>query len=187
MKSRFLVSLCAVGLILSLSSVTNAAALSASDLLVYYDFNDDGDPLETPDLSGNGPAATLEGGAAYSADADGFSGVAGDLSLDLGGVNNGASARIPAGDHFNPAFDNNAMSVSFWQNSTSNATNTSAFWIVSPAASGTVRGFQAHTPWSNGTIFFDHSGCCAGTTQRLTVGITGSINEVESLRVPKGR
>ena len=60
------------------------------------------------------------------------------------------------------------MSVAFWQNTTQ-VGNTSAFWINAPAATGSQRGFQAHTPWGNGTIFFDQSGCCAAP-QRLTVG-----------------
>ena len=60
------------------------------------------------------------------------------------------------------------MSVVFWQNTTQTG-NTSSFWITAPDATGSQRGFQAHAPWGNGTIFFDQSGCC-GASQRLTVG-----------------
>ena len=54
--------------------------------------------------------------------------------------------------------------------------NTSSFWIHSPSAGANERGFQAHVPWSNGTIYFDQSGCCNGN-QRLTVGGKVIVNE----------
>ena len=84
------------------------------------------------------------------------------------GVNDSSAAQTPEGPHLDEASDSNEMSVAFWQNTTQ-VGNTSAFWINAPAATGGQRGFQAHTPWGNGTIFFDQSGCC-GATQRLTVG-----------------
>jgi hypothetical protein len=39
-----------------------------------------------------------------------------------------------------------------------------------PLSTGTQRGIQAHIPWSDGTIYFDQSGCCAAPGERLTVG-----------------
>ena len=60
------------------------------------------------------------------------------------------------------------MAVSFWQIATA-VGNTSSFWIHSPSAGANERGFQAHVPWGNGTIYFDQSGCCGGN-QRVTVG-----------------
>ena len=41
---------------------------------------------------------------------------------------------------------------------------------------GGQRGFQAHTPWGNGTIYFDQSGCCDGP-ERLTVAGAAIENE----------
>jgi hypothetical protein len=137
-------------------------------LLAYWDFNDPSDPTSAADVSGNAPAATLSGPAKYSDDGGGFSGEIGDYSLDLGGVNDSSAAQTPEGPHLDEASDSNEMSVAFWQNTTQ-VGNTSAFWINAPAATGSQRGFQAHTPWGNGTIFFDQSGCCAAP-QRLTVG-----------------
>ena len=173
--ARLMVLCGAVGVFLSFTAVAGAAVISPSDLLVYYNFDNNGNPTIAPDLSGNGPMATLEGGAAYSAGGGGVSGSAGDRSLDLGTFNNGASARLPLGAHFDPAVTSNTFAVSFWQNSTSNATSTSSYWIVSPTASGGRRGIQSHVSWSDGTIYFDHAGCC-GPPERLTTGITGPIN-----------
>ncbi|MEC7862640.1 MAG: LamG-like jellyroll fold domain-containing protein, partial [Verrucomicrobiota bacterium] len=137
-------------------------------LLAYWDFNDPSDPKSAADVSGNAPAADFTGPAKYSDDSGGFSGAAGDYSLDLGGVNDQSAAVTPEGTHLDESSETNEMSVAFWQNTTQ-VGNTSAFWINAPAATGSQRGFQAHTPWGNGTIYFDQSGCC-GATQRLTIG-----------------
>ena len=139
----------------------------ALDILGYWDFNDPSDPVVASDVTGGSPDLEFIGGASYTPEGDGFSDAAGDYALDLGGVNDGSLAQTLEGDHLNSAFENNAMSVAFWQNTTQTG-NTSSFWIHSPAAGANDRGFQAHTPWSNGTIFFDQSGCC-GAAQRLTV------------------
>ena len=138
------------------------------EILGYWDFNDTSDPAASSDVTGSSPDLEFIGGASYSNDGDGVSDGAGDYALDLGGVNDGSLAQTPEGDHLNTAYDNNAMSVAFWQNTTQ-VGNTSAFWIHSPTAPSGQRGFQAHTPWGNGTIYFDQSGCC-GPSQRLTVG-----------------
>ena len=138
------------------------------EILGYWDFNDPSDPSVASDVTANSPDLEFIGGATYTEDGDGFSDSAGDYALDLGGVNDGSLAQTLEGDHLNTAFENNAMSVVFWQN-TPQTGNTSSFWIHSPAAGSNERGFQAHTPWGNGTIYFDQSGCC-GAPQRLTVG-----------------
>ncbi|MEC9036945.1 MAG: LamG-like jellyroll fold domain-containing protein [Verrucomicrobiota bacterium] len=168
-QSKILQKIFLTNLILStvfvLGSVPKTQAL---ELLTYWDFNDPNDPTSVADVTGNSPDLTLNGNASYTEDAGGLSDSAGDYALDLGGVNDGSYGQTIEGDHLNSAFDNNAMSVVFWQNTTQIG-NTSAFWIHSPDATGNQRGFQAHTPWSNGTIYFDQSGCC-GATQRLTVG-----------------
>ena len=152
-------------LLIFLSVVTSKS--QELEILGYWDFNDTSDPAASSDVTGSSPDLEFIGGASYSNDGDGVSDGAGDYALDLGGVNDGSLAQTPEGDHLNTAYDNNAMSVAFWQNTTQ-VGNTSAFWIHSPTPSG-QRGFQAHTPWGNGTIYFDQSGCC-GPSQRLTVG-----------------
>ncbi|HIL55699.1 MAG TPA: hypothetical protein EYG40_11780, partial [Verrucomicrobia bacterium] len=128
----------------------------ALELLSYWDFNDPSDATSATDITGNSPDLGLNGNAAYTEDGGGLSDSAGDYALDLGGVNDRSYGQTPEGEHLNSAFDNNAMSVAFWQNTTQIG-NTSAFWIHSPDATGGQRGFQAHTPWGNGTIYFDQS------------------------------
>ena len=153
-------------LLIFLSVVTSKS--QELEILGYWDFNDTSDPAASSDVTGSSPDLEFIGGASYSNDGDGVSDGAGDYALDLGGVNDGSLAQTPEGDHLNTAYDNNAMSVAFWQNTTQ-VGNTSSFWIHSPTAGANERGFQAHTPWGNGTIYFDQSGCC-GPPQRLTVG-----------------
>ena len=152
---------------------------NALELLTYWDFNDPGDSTSAADVTGNSPDLTFNGGAAYTEDGGGLSDSAGDYALDLGGVNDGSYGQTLEGEHLNSAFDNNAMSVAFWQNTTQIG-NTSSFWIHSPDATGGQRGFQAHAPWGNGTIFFDQSGCC-GASQRLTVGGLVQLNHLAAL------
>ena len=138
------------------------------ELLAYWNFEG-----QSEDQTGNGADLTLQGPAVLSAAGDGHLGEG--QSLDLGGVNNRAYAIASPGSWFDAAYDNNAMAVSFWQYNTQ-VGNTSAFWIHAPAATGGQRGFQAHTPWGNGTVYFDQSGCCGGP-QRLTVGGVVNLNE----------
>ena len=133
-----------------------------ASLLTYLNFDN-----QANDQSGNGLNGTLSGPAAFSADAEGFSGAAGDYAINLGGVND-RSAVLIENATLDSALENNTMAVSFWQNTTQIG-NTSSFWIHSPSAGSNDRGFQGHVPWSNGTIYFDQSGCCNGN-QRLTVG-----------------
>lgn len=141
-------------------------ASSELTLLAYYNF--DG---QSEDQTGNSPEAVLGGSAVLTSEGLGTTGLAGDEALDLGSVNDGGYAQTEPGTHLDLAFINNALSVSFWQYRTQDG-STSAFWIHSPTAPGNQRGFQAHTPWGNGTIYFDQSGCC-DPSQRLTT--TGSI------------
>ena len=39
-------------------------------------------------------------------------------------------------------------------------------------APGHSRGFQAHVPWSDNTVYFDTAGCCDGVTQRISASLT---------------
>ena len=56
-----------------------AAAVTAGNLIAFYDFNGD-----TVDESGNGANGTLNNGAAISADGAGYSSMVGDSALDVG-------------------------------------------------------------------------------------------------------
>lgn len=137
--------------------------MASATLLVHYPF--DGN---TNDATGNAGAAALNNGAVINP--VGRFGGALDLTAgNAGGAATGlaSNAVVAGGTHLDSAFANNAMAVSFHQ--FNNAfQSSSAFWVHSPAAGANERGFQAHTPWSNGTIYFDQSGCCTNGTQRLT-------------------
>ncbi len=146
-------------LLVLLCFTTAAHAADQMDLLGYWDFNG-----TNSDLFGRSPDATFVGTATFG---PGISGAPSDQALDLGAVNDGAVAQVAAGSHFDRANSTGVMAVSFSQLN-KGIGNTSAFWATAPAAGGNVRGFQAHTPWGNGTIFFDHAGCC-DPPQRLTV------------------
>ena len=154
--------------ILSLTGASCAtAAVTVSNLLALYDYNGDAN-----DRSGNAPNSTLTSGAVISADGAGYSGAAGDSSLDV----NAASAHgLTTGLDVSSAIANNSMAVSFWQynrgNGNGGASQSSVFGILGTGAE--ARGFGGHTTWSNGIVYFDHSGCCA-PNQRLTVGGVGN-------------
>lgn len=147
---------------------------TGAELLVYYNFNG-----QTNDQTGNGANATLNGGGAISADAQGFTGNAGDRALDVGASGN--SARADATVDFSAATLNNAMAVSFWQFDIGNGAGgnaaTTTFGIVSSSGGG-ARGFQAHVPWSDGNAYFDHGGACCGGNNRRSVPIgTSALNQ----------
>ena len=131
------------------------------NLLVYFNFDGQSD-----DQTGNAGAAELMGAATLNG--EGYLDRPGN-SLDLTGGGAGTGALVPEGTHLDSAFAKNSMSVAFWQLNNNTSSGTSAFWIHSPEAGFNVRGFQAHTPWSDGTVYFDQAGCCAGG-QRLTIG-----------------
>ncbi|MGJ8695461.1 MAG: LamG-like jellyroll fold domain-containing protein [Verrucomicrobiaceae bacterium] len=132
------------------------------ELLGYWDFDDNSTALSAPDVSGNAPAAGFVNTAAFSADAGGHSGNPGDLALNLGPARDSAYAFVPLGDHLAQAEINNAMAVSLWQYIDVFGVQTSSFWFTG------ARGFQAHIPWSDGTIYFDSADGSA-TYNRLTI------------------
>jgi len=147
---------------MALTAATNAA------LLVHYPF--DG---SLNDATGNAGPAALNNGAVINP-AGRFGGALDVTANNAGGAPTGlaSNAVVAGGTHLDGAFSSNAMAVSFHQwNNVVQAS--SAFWIHSPAALANDRGFQAHTPWVNGTIYFDQSGCCTSLTQRLTT--TGTV------------
>ena len=152
------------------------ATVLATELLAYFNFDGQAD-----DQAGNGaPDAALVGPAAFGA---GFLG----QSLDLGAAQNSAGALVAAGSHFDAAFNADTMAVSFWQFN-NGFSNSSAFWFNSPGATANSRGFQAHTPWSNGTVFFDTAGCCTVPTQRFTTtgAVTGAWQHFVFKKNPDG-
>ena len=155
--------------ILSLAGVSGAAgAVTTSNLLALYDYNEDAN-----DRSGNAPNSALTGGALISADGAGYRGNAGDSALDVAAQN---TYGLTTGLNVSSEIANNSMTVSFWQynivDGAGNPTNSTSFGILGAGAE--ARGFWGHTTWSNGIVYFDHFGCCAQPSQRLTVGGVGS-------------
>jgi len=110
------------------------------------------------------------GNGTYSPNGGGPSGAVGDYALNTtlagGPVVVNAAAFLDAA---NAATANDELSVAFWQKKLDVA-DSSAFTLNSPKA-GNHRGFHAHVPWSNQHIYFDTTGCCDGTTQRIEAGI----------------
>ena len=114
-----------------------------------------------------GVNALLIGKAVFSPDKGGHTATAGDYAIDFGKVG-GAWVDIIDASFMNVAAAKDELSFSFWvYRYDINAS--SAFWANSASAG---RGFQAHTPWSDDTIYFDTMGCCDGTTQRISANIS---------------
>lgn len=129
----------------------NSLAANSPDLVLYYDFN--GDTMSSID---DGPDATLIAPAVISGDGGGFSGQAGDQSLDLGTVaGSGAHAKVDLGDHFLPIEANNTVAISWWQKRTGPTVASAPF--AAPNFGG-GRGLQSHAPWSDGTFYVDLMG-----------------------------
>ena len=78
---------------------------------------------------------------------------------------------MAAGNHFARINLNNAAAVSFWQFNTV-VSSSSAFWMIAPTAANGQRGFQAHTPWGDGTVYMDVAGQTAGAGRLTTAGAT---------------
>lgn len=126
-------------------------------LLALWDFNNPAVPARADDVI-VGYAGTNSG--VYTADAAGRSGQPGDYAMQYTPnqrtVVNGSFIRAVAAA--------NAVTFSWWQKLNAQ-TASSAFWVDSASSPGS-RGIQAHVPWSDGNVYFDHSGCCnAGQTR----------------------
>ncbi len=123
----------------------------------------------TLDKVGGYPGLLL-GSAVYTADAGGHTAKAGDYGVNLtlkgGPVATYDAAFLAAA---NAATAKDELTVAFWQKKLDVA-DSSAFTLNSPSA-GNHRGFHAHVPWSNQNVYFDTTGCCDGTTQRISADI----------------
>ena len=113
-----------------------------------------------------GYVGLIKGPGDFSADMGGKSGKAGDTAMDFVAAG-GTWVDIVDASFLNQAAANDEMSFAFWVQNYS-VVNSSAFWAVSTTQN---RGFQAHTPWSNNSVYFDTMGCCDATTQRINADI----------------
>jgi hypothetical protein len=130
-------------------------------------------PSTTPDKIHSYPAMML-GRIAISADAGGRTGVAGDKSADFGTAGGAGPAMLITDPALlsavNTAMASDTLTVSFWQKKYNNNAS-SAFWFSAPTAMQGMRGFQAHTPWSDGTVYFDSAGCCGADVSRINLNV----------------
>jgi hypothetical protein len=131
-------------------------------LLGYWDFDDTSDQAVAVDQSPFGLNGAIINGAAYSADGEGHSGTAGDYSMNFGAA--GAQSVQITTDVYRVAGAQDAIAFSFWQKNNNIGTNTTSFLLHSPSVSHN-RAMHGHVPWSNGHIYFDGPGCCAGDTR----------------------
>jgi len=115
-----------------------------------------------------GYPAILLGAAAQTADQGGQTGAAGDLALDVG-VSNGVG-YVPDASFLNAATADDSLSIAFFQKLRT-VVSSSAFWANSPSSPSETRGFQAHVPWGDSTIYFDTAGCCDADITRISLGI----------------
>ena len=133
-------------------------------LVAFWDFNDAGNTNRTLDKL-HGYLGTLRGGAVYTADQGGRSGQAGDRAMDFGRTTAGQEVVVNNAGWLNALTAGDQLTVSLWIKHYQ-ISDSSAFWLVSPSSAGSSRGFQAHVPWSDDTIYFDNSG-----TDRISANI----------------
>lgn len=168
--------------VLAVLAASAAAMLSAQDLpqiesadaLGIWDFDSAAIANRAED-SIYGTPILMEGSTVFSVDGAGRGGQSGDRAMDFG--TGGGTALLS-----DPAFmallnqsngNKDQLSIVFWQRWNTAINSSSTIWFNS-AASGGSRGLQAHVPWSDGSVYFDTSGCCESPTQRLNAGI-GSL------------
>jgi len=110
----------------------------------------------------------FRGGSRYTADAGGRSSSPGDYGVDFGAAGSGP-VYVQDATFMNAGGAKNELTVAFWAKKYDIAAG-SAFWANSPGSNNGQRGYQAHVPWDNGQIYFDHAGCC-DAPQRISAGI----------------
>ena len=151
-----------------------ASTTRAADLVAYWDFEKveaDGTTINT--VQGKATyAGTIVGSAALTAAGGGRPG--GGKGFSVGADTPGKLLLEATGDAnpMNIAAADDHTTVVLWQKNNSNV-NSSSFWAN---ADSQDRGFQFHVPWSDGTIYFDTSGCCAAPGQRLNQNVAAAID-----------
>jgi hypothetical protein len=162
------------GLLRTLTVVAIALAVPAAlraDLVVYYDFDSAANPAIAVDSSGKGNAGDVVN-ATYGADGSGHTGQPGDRAIDFGVYNNDAYVTIPsaASGALSSLTTNNAATISLWIKG--GPEQPAPQWTF---YAGPGRQLGSHSPWSDGTIYFDAAGCC-GATQRISKNEPNAAN-----------
>ena len=133
----------------------------ASDLIAWWNFDNVGAGLSIDAHAGN--VGVLLNGAQFDVDTSGRTGLAGDRAMLFG--NDRHRMHVTDASFLNAAGATNTLSISYWQNLGEVRNQTTFF-----ANSATVqRAFSGHTPWSDGTIYWDTGGCCDGGLNRVSV------------------
>ncbi len=117
----------------------------------------------------SGKLGFVLGGAKHTADQGGRSGQTGDYAMDFG-VAAGVVDVVDA-TFLNAPAANDTLTFAIWQKLTA-VRDASSFWANSPISNSGGRGWQAHVPWSDGSIYFDTAGCCNADAQRINLNIT---------------
>ncbi len=163
----------------SSSNPNNAASRplrpGQTDLVAYWNFDDDTDPAKTLDQVKSFPG-TLKPNTLFTADGTGRTGLAGDKAIDMGASgNSGTGVVVEGGGFLNIGAAQDQVAISWWQNLSGTPDSSSMY----AQSNSMERGINVHTPWSNGNIYFDTAGCCDGGTQRIDVagGLTPGVWE----------
>lgn len=142
-----------------------AAQAQLPDPIMYFPF--DSVDAGGGDFSGSGNSGDLLNGAVISDGGTGHTGEADDRALDLGAFNNGAYVNVPsaATGGLGSLVENDAATLSFW--TFGGEEQPVSQWAFRAQGPGNDRVLGSHTPWSDGTFYFDVAGCC-GATQRIS-------------------
>src|SRR5205823_1891965 len=111
----------------------------------------------------HGYVGVLGGPTVFSSGVGSHTGKPADYGIDFGTGGAATSVHITNATFLNLAATNDILTFSFWLKRYDIA-NSSVFWANSRSSGGDERGFQAHAPWSDDTIYFDTAGtpanCC---------------------------
>lgn len=134
---------------------------AATDLLAFWDFNNNAAPASAADATGHGHTGAVISPAAYTTDKAGRSGAPGDRAMNMGPTGNGARVTIPdvATGWLDVTKNNDAITFSLWTHGDSTQPGQgSAFWGASGANGSGTRSAQAHVPWSDSVVYWDTAG-----------------------------
>lgn len=111
---------------------------------------------------------SISAGSKFTPPGGGASGKPGDYAMDFG--TSGGPVVVDSVAFLNAATAKDELTFSFWLKKYG-VNSGSAFWGLSPSSNESERGWQAHVPWGDGTIYFDTAGCCDAATQRINANI----------------
>jgi hypothetical protein len=154
------------------SASSKPLAAGQSLLLAYWPFNDASNPASARDIVAG---ITGVNSGTYTAGGEGRSGQAGDRAILFDPAASGQLVDVKNGAFLNFATKGDSITISFWQKLLE-VRNSSAFWGESPSSNNGLRGIQAHTPWSDGNIYFDTAGCCVAGETRINAPVPGGVD-----------